>query len=64
MDPSFSQLHKQLEAVTGQKAGLHVVQGGGCSTLFSTMTQTGLAQITVHRRLGLAREWNGGVTIG
>lgn len=44
MDPSFSQSCKQLEAVAGQKAGLQTVQGGGCSTLFGTMTQTGLAE--------------------
>lgn len=41
MDPSLSQSCKQLEAVKGQWAGLQAVQGGGCSTLFGTMAQTG-----------------------
>lgn len=64
MDPSFSQPHKQLQEWQVRR-GLEAVQEGGCSTLFSTMTQTGfrlsLAQITVHRQFGISpgMKWRG-----
>ncbi len=41
---SILKMHHALLALAGQKAVLQVAQGGGCSTLFGTMTQTGFGK--------------------
>lgn len=56
-----SQSWRQLEAVTGQRVGLQVVQGGGCSTVVARWHRRASTQFTVHRHSWLAAtmEWQG-----